>query len=181
MRNNLRAILPILALLCAGCSKSNLETIFSSQDEKIEAFITKEQERVPGSVIIHDEGITRMIIKEGSGEPLDDGGTVSFYYAGYEFNGSISNDKMFATNHEETAKACKWELSGEGRYDIITTTLEEASFVEGLERGLRKVRGGEECYIVFSGRYGFGSKKYGTIPANSALLYHIWVESISND
>jgi FKBP-type peptidyl-prolyl cis-trans isomerase len=43
------------------------------------------------------------------------------------------------------------------------------------------VKGGEECQILFTGKYGFGNKAFGIIPANSALVYKIWVESISND
>ena len=53
--------------------------------------------------------------------------------------------------------------------------------VTGLRNGLVGVKGGEECYILFSGKYGFGNKQSGTIPANSALVYHVWVESLSNE
>jgi FKBP-type peptidyl-prolyl cis-trans isomerase len=47
--------------------------------------------------------------------------------------------------------------------------------------GLEGVKAGEECEIIFSGKYGFGNKAFGMIPAKSALLYKIWVVSISND
>ena len=63
----------------------------------------------------------------------------------------------------------------------VMLNLGEDELVEGLRNGLRGVRGGEECYILFSGKYGFGKKAFGTIPANSALAYHVWVESVSND
>ena len=43
------------------------------------------------------------------------------------------------------------------------------------------VKAGEECEIIFSGKYGFGNDSFGIIPANSALLYKIWVISISNE
>ena len=59
--------------------------------------------------------------------------------------------------------------------------MAEARFIEGLKNGLRGVRGGEHCQILFSGKYGFGNEEFGIIPANSALLYEIWVEAISND
>ena len=35
--------------------------------------------------------------------------------------------------------------------------------------------------ILFSGKFGFGNKMIGIIPANSALAYKIWVISISNE
>lgn len=34
---------------------------------------------------------------------------------------------------------------------------------------------------MFSGQYAFGDNEFGTIPANSALLYYIWVEAVSNE
>mgnify|MGYP002512817307 CR=1 FL=1 len=40
---------------------------------------------------------------------------------------------------------------------------------------------GEECEIIFSGKYGFGNDVFGIIPANSALLYKIWVVGVAND
>ena len=65
--------------------------------------------------------------------------------------------------------------------DPVTLELDKADIVEGLRMGLFGVKKGQECYIIFSGKYGFGSKPIGTIPANSALLYHIWVENIENN
>ena len=55
------------------------------------------------------------------------------------------------------------------------------TMVKGLRNGLVGVRAGEECEIIFSGKYGFGRKAFGIIPANSALLYKIWVHSISHE
>ena len=52
--------------------------------------------------------------------------------------------------------------------------------LKGLENGLKGVRGGEECYILFSGKYAYGKKIVGTIPSKSALVYHVTVESITN-
>ena len=40
---------------------------------------------------------------------------------------------------------------------------------------------GEECYVLFSGKLGFGSRIVGTIPRNSALAYHLWIKSVSNN
>ena len=52
--------------------------------------------------------------------------------------------------------------------------------MEGLRKGLLGVKAGEICYIVFSGKYGFGDEIIGSIPANSALIYQIWVESLTD-
>ena len=53
--------------------------------------------------------------------------------------------------------------------------------LEGLRNGLIGVRNGEQCKILFSGKYGFGDEEFGIIPTNSALAYEIWVEAVSND
>ena len=44
--------------------------------------------------------------------------------------------------------------------------------------GLEGVRSGEDSYIIFSGRHGFGKKQVGTVPANAPLCYHIRVEEV---
>jgi FKBP-type peptidyl-prolyl cis-trans isomerase len=59
--------------------------------------------------------------------------------------------------------------------------MTDATLIEGLRKGLIGVQPGEECEIVFSGKYGFGRKSFGMIPANSALLYKIWVVGVTND
>lgn len=42
------------------------------------------------------------------------------------------------------------------------------------------VKHGDECYIMFNGKYGFGKHTNGTVPGNSALAYHLWISSVSN-
>ena len=114
-------------------------------------------------------------------DTLRSGGTVSFYYAGYTLSGaSVSSSNLFATNHQRTANSAGWKLSDTTAFKIQTLTLDN-KLLEGLQRGLEGVRNQDECYILFSGKYAFGPRKQGTIPARSALVYHIWVNSISND
>ena len=104
----------------------------------------------------------------------------AIYYAGYVFNGSKSNANLFITNHEETAKKAGWTLTDEN-FDIYMIKMAETRLIEGLKSGLLGVKGGEHCVILFSGKYGFGNEEFGIIPVNSALLYEIWVEAVSND
>jgi FKBP-type peptidyl-prolyl cis-trans isomerase 2 len=105
---------------------------------------------------------------------------VSFYYAGYVFNGSVSSSNLFITNHQATAEQAGWDLTDAG-YELYEINLGEARLVQGLKDGLYGVKAGEECEIIFSGKYGFGNENFGIIPANSALLYKIWVAGVSND
>ena len=137
--------------------------------------------------VTYKDGTVRVVLhdtleREGLlADTLQAGGTVSFYYAGYLLTGaSVSGTNLFATNHKKTADAAGWKLSDTTAFHIQTLTLEDR-LLPGLQRGLEGVRNQDECYILFSGKYAYGSHAQGTIPAKSALVYHIWVESISND
>ena len=130
--------------------------------------------------VVYNNGSTRLVREEGTGPMLESNGSVSFYYAGYTFNGSVNASGLFATNHQATAEQAGWELT-EADFQLYEINLNEARLVQGLKDGLYGVKAGEECEIVFSGKYGFGNENFGIIPANSALLYKIWVVGVSND
>ena len=165
-----------------SCDKSALELKYADQDKRIDQYIEGliKQNNLDSTAIVRNGGSNRIVVKEGTGEALQDGGTISFYYAGYIFNGNISKNNLFYTNSSQTAIEAGWAEEG-ASYDVKTMTLDKKSMVEGLYNGLQGVRAGEECMIVFTGKYGFGKKQNGIIPANSALAYQIWVESISNE
>lgn len=130
--------------------------------------------------VVRSGGANRLVTKEGEGEELQRNGFVSFYYAGYKFTGSFSSGNLFVTNHQATAEQSGWNLT-DADYQIYEINLADAKLVQGLKDGLLGVKAGEECEILFSGKYGFGDEKFGIIPANSALLYKIWVVGVAND
>lgn len=171
----------LLVLLCA-CSKEEEKTTFSAQESRIESYVNSELKAHEEYSMTNNGGSVRIVMREGSGEALEKNGVISFHYAAYIFTGSsISPSNLFATNDEDSAIAAKWETSNPEQFKILTLNLAETDLVEGLANGLTGVKGGEECMILFSGKHGFGKKQLGTIPANSALAYHIWVESVSNN
>lgn len=180
----LKYALAVMIAACAltGCRKQELETTYSSQEESIDSFISGLTSQDPAPRVVRNGGSNRVVLTEGTGDVLEPGGTVSFYYAGYTFSGSApSASNLFATNREETATESGWTLTSPD-YNILTVRLDESSgLIDGLMSGLEGVRGGEICYIVFSGKHGFGNEIVGSIPANSALIYQIWVESLTND
>ncbi len=171
-----------LAALALSCTAESEKSTYATQESNIDSFVEARLAESESAYAVSNKGVRRVVTVPGSGDPLSAGGTVSFYYAGYVMSGSsISASGLFATNHEETANAAGWTASDDSAFQPVTATLKDAGFVSGLTRGLEGVMAGEECYILFSGKYGFGKKQIGTIPANSALAYHIWVESISNE
>ena len=130
--------------------------------------------------VVRSGGANRLVLKEGEGEELQRNGFVSFYYAGYKFTGSFSSGNLFVTNHQATAEQSGWNLT-DADYQIYEINLGDTRLIPGLKDGLLGVKAGEECEILFSGKYGFGNEKFGIIPANSALLYKIWVVGVAND
>lgn len=170
------------AAMLSACKKQSLETTYSTQEDRIDSFIETLESQDPAPRVVHNGGANRIVLTEGTGEELREGGQVSFYYAGYTFSGSTPTaSSLFATNREETATESGWDVTSPD-YSILTITLDDqARLLEGLRLGLEGVKGGEICYIVFSGKYGFGDKAVGGIEANSALIFQIWVESLTND
>lgn len=167
--------------IAASCTKEEVKTTYSRQEKNIESFINSVKGSIDSSYVVYNGGSSRVVTVYGDGDSLSREGTVSFYYAGYVFNGtSLNNSNLFATNSEEVAKAAKWSLT-DADYELLTLKLSDADLVPGLKAGLEGVKSGQECYILFSGKHGFGKHDLGTIPANAALAYHIWVENVTND
>ena len=196
----------IICLAAGSCVKEKLETIYQKQETQIDAYITKAMVAKRDSIkleitpnkedptkndttqvkvqwedtldVVYNKGAVRLIKTEGTGPGLEEGGAVSFYYAGYVFTSSPSS--LFATNHQETATGAGFTLTDDN-YQIFEADMRNAKMIEGLRNGLIGVKSGEVCEIAFSGKYGFGDEVFGTIPVNSALLYKIWVVGVSNE
>lgn len=182
MRSLVKILVISVLLFAFGCSRSDIETQYANQETRIESFLSAQLEANPEAYTVSNEGVERLVLVEGEGAELAGSGTVSFYWAGYVLNGnSLNSNNLFATNVEELASAAGMDTSDTETYLIQTLDLSETDMIEGLRKGIRGVKGGQECIILFSGKYGYGNKSLGTIPANAALAFHLWVESVSND
>ena len=173
-------ILLLAGILTSSCIKEKLENTYNNQEDKIDKYIESNLSKNENYSIVYNGGSARLITKEGEGEELKANGTVALYYAGYVFKTGLDKNSLFATNHATSASESGWTLTDEDD-DIMIIDLSEADLIPGLANGLVGVKAGEECQILFSGKYGFGKRALGTVPANSALIYKIWVESISNE
>lgn len=165
-----------LAIVMCSCVKSKLEVTYNNQESQIDRYLSSKTDMR----IVRNGGANRLVTVEGQGDTLSRSGYVSFYYAGYTFSGNFSASNMFVTNHQASAEQAGWDLT-DAEYNLYETNLSDAKLLEGLKDGLVGVRAGEECEIIFSGKYGFGNENFGIIPANSALLYKIWVVGVTND
>lgn len=189
----------VLCLAASSCIKEKLETTYKKQESQIDSYLSKSNTAKRDSTIVYEDGTTkdttwtenleivynkgaaRLITKKGTGPQLSEDGAVSFYYAGYVFKGSApSPATLFATNHQTTAETSSFKVT-DADYSLLEVNMAEAELLEGLRDGLVGVRSGEECEILFTAKYGYGNRTFGIIPANSALLYRIWVVGVSND
>jgi len=174
MKRNTILLLAVL-LAAFSCAKQQQENYYAGQEAQIEKFVTAAK----GVRTVHNGGATRVIMTEGTtADSLAADGVVSFYYAGYILSGtSVSSANLFDTNNADLS----WPVSDSTSFNVLTIKLDEEPLLPGLKSGLTGVKGGEESYILFTGKYGYGNRSSGTIPANASLVYHIWVESISNE
>ena len=189
MKTSTRILSAVLlfAALASACNKQSVQSAYDKQETNIASFVAAQCKADETATVTYKDGVIRVTLhddlpREGLlADTLRMGGTVSFHYAGYTLTGaSISASNMFATNHKATADAAGWRISDTTAFHIQTLTLDDR-LLDGLQKGLEGVRNQDECYILFSGKYGYGSHVQGTIPARSALVYHVWVSSISND
>lgn len=174
------AILLAIAATSASCIKEKLEETYNKQDEQIDRYITGLLDKNEDYTATYNDGVSRLTTRSGEGPELSGKGSVSFYYAGYTFSSGINTSSIFGTNHQATAEAAKWNLT-DPDYSLLEVSLKDKGLLEGVRKGLVGVQAGEECEIIFSGKYGFGNSTFGIIPAKSALAFKIWVVGVSND
>lgn len=167
-------------ILAASCNKS-LENTFDNQETKLEGIVSSLTSTNDTATVAYQKGSIRVTVVPGSGDSLSSKGAVSFYYAGYYVTGTtISSNNLFATNYDVFANSLNWAVTDSTILAIKTLDLSKDEMVEGLRNGLTGVKGGEECFILFSGKHSFGKHQTGLIPANSALAYHLWIKSVSD-
>lgn len=174
------AILLSVAVFSSSCIKEKLEETYNKQDEQIDKYITGLLEKNESYTATYNDGVSRLTTKSGEGPELSSNGSISFYYAGYTFSGSINPASLFGTNHQATAEMAQWNLT-DPDYSLLEVSLKDKGLLEGVRKGLIGAQAGEECEILFSGKHGFGNSTFGIIPAKSALAFKIWVVGVSND
>lgn len=170
------------ALALAACSKESVKNLYNSQETRIESFINTiiNADTTGTARAVARKGSQRVVIEEGQGDTLSASGTVSFYYAGYTLpSTSISIANLFDTNVLSVAKQAGRDTTDKSVFQPFTVKVSNRNLVKGLRNGLVGVRAGEQCYVLFSGKYGFGGKELGTIPANSALVYALQIVEVT--
>ena len=175
-------VLSAMCLIAVSCGNKQLETSYDRQESNIQKITESLTSSNKDATVEYIDGTVKVTVVHGDGEALKEDGAVSFYYAGFYISGTkLSNSNLFATNYDVFANSAKLNITDSTAFQICTVKLDDNDLVNGLKKGLVGVKGGDECYIMFSGKYGFGKKKIGNIPPGSALAYHLWIKSVSNN
>ncbi|MBO4755282.1 MAG: hypothetical protein J5519_00815 [Bacteroidales bacterium] len=169
--------------LPAACNKEELQATYNKQETNIANFIAAAQKKDSTATVTITEGVYRITQHDTLNLPdsLLWGGKVTLRYACYVLNSSsVSAKDLVATNVRSVASAAGWALTDTTQFQPTTLTLDK-TLLDGLRLGLYGVQEKDEAYILFNGKFGFGDHIQGTIPARSALAYHIWIDSIENE
>lgn len=171
----------------AACSKLSVKSTYEKQATYIEGFVSAQMSKDPQATLTRNGGAFRLTLHDtldrvfGQRDSLRQGGTAVVWYACYTLTGStLSASNLVATNIRLLANSAGWELSDTLRYKPDTLRL-DGKLVRGLQEGLFGVQQYDECFILFTGEFGFGNNERGTIPARSALAYQFWIENIDNE
>lgn len=171
------------SIACASCSKS--QEVYDKQETVIDNLVQSILKSDENATVEYPGGVVKVTMSTSTSaetDPaLENGGTVKFYYGGYALtSASISPSTLFATNLQELAEASGWTSVDATMFGEESVTIGKGELVKGLETGLLGVRKGDECFILFSGKYGWGKHARGTVPAMAATAWHIWVTDVSN-
>lgn len=178
-------LIPLALLFLCGCTKQAIQATYDKQEATIDKLVESLLAKDEGATAEYLDGAVRIRLSDSTSsdadEPLAKGGKVSFYYGGFVVtSASLSYSGLFATNLQELANTAGWKDVDESIFGEETVTVGKGELVPGLEKGLIGVKKGDDCIIVFSGKYGWGNHARGTVPARSALAYQIWVTDVTN-
>ena len=190
--NILKIIIQIssVAILAAvaGCKSQSLEETYASLEESIDKYITSNFSDSSLYEVHRNKGSNRITVipsdSVAAGLDMSDTlkaeGRVVFDYAFYIFDNSFPPRTMISSSLEDLATEGGIWTGDSTVFVPADVRLSGDELLEGLKNGLLGVYAGEECYIVFSAQYGFGTKAVNAIPKMTSLMYHIWVHSIEN-
>ncbi|KAM3435998.1 hypothetical protein NHJ13734_005275 [Beauveria thailandica] len=111
-------------------------------------------------------GVTKTIIKEGSGEQPKPGQTVVIEYTGWLKDASKSEQK-----------GNKFDSSvGRGDFEV---KIGVGQVIRGWDDGVTQMRVGEKATLDISSDFGYGSRGFpGHIPANADLIFDVELKNL---
>lgn len=175
------SIVFVFGIGLTSCEKEYVKNAYTAQEKRIDQFVEDSMKDNPDYEVVKNGKITKLIVEQGSGESINKNSTITFNYTAYLFpSRRLEKSNILSTNIKEVAEEAKLELSDDDIFELTPQKVKDADFLEGLYLGLLGMKEGEKAYILFSGKYGYGEAKVGTIPYYSALAYDIRIVSVEN-
>lgn len=143
----------VAALITDGSSQpASAGTLFVDEDDDQRAAL---ESAIRDSA--DQNGVRDLIINEvarGTGAAVTEGDTVSVHYVG-----SLPNGERFDSSHD--------------RGEPFTFTVGAGRVIAGWEQGLLGMREGGTRILVVPPELGYGSQRFGSIPANATLVFAV--------
>ena len=175
------ALLIMAAAILGSCMKQALQTTYDKQTTTIESFVAAQMKADETATLTRTGGAYRVTLNDTLDPTRDSlgwNGSVTMDYALYILSGSsVGSSNLVSTNRKSIAEAAGWNLSDQTQFQPVTIKMTD-DILEGLKMGLYGVQPQDDAFILFTGKYGYGNREHGTIPAKSALVYHVWIDSI---
>ncbi|KAF7682907.1 FK506-binding protein 4 [Astathelohania contejeani] len=129
-----------------------IEDSFSDEE------VSEEEEPMPEPSKKKIKGLKVTTLKQGKGTFAKRGDKLEVFYTG-----KLENGKVF-----DKTKKKPFEF-----------TLGAGEVIQGWDKGIEGMKIGEKRRLVISPSLGYGNKKIGKIPANSTLVFDIFLKSIN--
>ena len=160
----------------SSCTKQDREILIAQQIKDIDTYSVSIV--AAGKRLTINQGSSRLVITEGSGDSLSVGDSVFFDYAGYIFQSGLG--QLFDTNVDEISSTLGINIYNRG-FNYGKSTVGNGILIKGLDWGLLGAKKGEEAYIVFPTSLGFSNTNVGLVPKMSPLIYQVWIKEIKKN
>jgi len=124
-----------------------------------------------------ESGLEIVFIKEGDGPKPKDGDFINVNYEGH-----LSNGKIFGTNSEEKAKEFgiyNPAFGDRGGYGPMKMQYsKDAQMIQGFKDGALQMKVGDKAVLFIPSHLGYGERGAGPIPPNSDLIFEMEIIEI---
>jgi FKBP-type peptidyl-prolyl cis-trans isomerase len=163
--------LTMILNLFISCERENP---IEKQEERIESYVKTKMTKNPALKLLQDNSVRYLYQPGDITTSVSVGDSVYFYYAGTLVNDTL---RYFDTNIRELAEAMGLTIDNKN-FSPLGVIVGNNNLLTGLSIGLQMVHPGDSGEIIFNSDMGFGEKANGIIPANSPLIFKIFITGI---
>ncbi len=167
----------LIILIFASCTKKEYVNNYDKQKTSLRSYM----ETLSSGYVIVDGDVYVSLVSdqsEDNAEPVENGDTISIYYAEYILQGS-SLGTMIWSNNEAWINTDNWLPDDEMDFNPLEFAYGNGAVVKGLTAGLRGCKKGQELIIAMPFTKAYGDKWMSTVPPYSAIVFRVFVQDIT--